>query len=71
MVNDSISGIDYSYYAYRQDKNLLQKAKEKGLLTNVWTVNNAEELFLYYQLGFDYITTDEPELLLKIIKSLK
>lgn len=71
LVNDSISGIDYSYYAYRQDKNLFQKAKEKGLLTNVWTVNNAEELFLYYQLGLDYITTDEPELLLKIIKSLK
>jgi len=41
------------------------------LLTNVWTVNNAEELQQYYLLGVDYITTDEPELLLKIIDSLK
>ena len=71
LVNDRISGIDYSYYAYRQDKNLTQKAREAGLLTNVWTVNNAEELQQYYLLGVDYITTDEPELLLKIIDSLK
>lgn len=71
LVNDRISGIDYSYYAYRQDKDLVRKAKEAGLLTNVWTVNNAEELQLYYQQGVDYITTDEPELLLKIINSLK
>ena len=60
LVNDRISGIDYSYYAYRQDKNLTQKAREAGLLTNVWTVNNAEELQQYYLLGVDYITTDEP-----------
>ena len=71
LVNDRISGIDYSYYAYRQDKNLTQKAREAGLLTNVWTVNSAEELQQYYLLGVDYITTDEPELLLKIIDSLK
>lgn len=71
LVDDRISGIDYSYYAYRQDKNLTQKAKEAGLLTNVWTVNNSEELQQYYFLGVDYITTDEPELLLKIINSLK
>lgn len=71
LADDRISGIDYSYYAYRQDKELARKAKEAGLLTNVWTVNNAEELQQYYLLGVDYITTDEPELLLKIIDSLK
>lgn len=71
LVDDCISGIDYSYYAYRQDKDLIRRAKDTGLLTNVWTVNNAEELQLYYLQGVDYITTDEPELLLKIIDSLK
>lgn len=70
LRKDRISGIDYSYYAYRQDKNLIEKAKKMGLLTNVWTVNTAEDLLLYYQQGVDYITTDEPELLLKIINSL-
>ena len=69
LVNDGISGIDYSYYAYRQDKDLNQKAHQKNLLTNVWTVNNAQELSQYYEDGVDYITTDEPELLLKIIQS--
>lgn len=70
LINDGISGIDYSYYAYRQDKDLIGKAKRLGLLTNVWTVNTAEDLLLYYQQDIDYITTDEPELLLKIINSL-
>ena len=70
LIKDRISGIDYSYYAYRQDKNLVKNAKGMGLLTNVWTVNDAEEVLLYYQQGVDYITTDEPELLLKIINSL-
>lgn len=70
LVGDRISGIDYSYYAYRKDKDLLGQAKSKGLLTNVWTVNDAEDLLLFYQQGVDYITTDEPELLLKIINSL-
>ena len=69
-IKDRISGIDYSYYAYRQDKDLIGKAKTAGLLTNVWTVNDAEELLFYYQQGIDYITTDEPELLLKIVNSL-
>lgn len=71
LVDDRISGIDYSYYAYREDKNLIRSAKDEGLLTNVWTVNNAEELQQYYLQGVGYITTDEPELLLKIIDSLK
>ena len=70
LIKDRISGIDYSYYAYRQGKKLVKNAKGMGLLTNVWTVNDAEELLLYYQQGVDYITTDEPELLLKIINSL-
>ena len=70
LIKDRISGIDYSYYAYRQDKDLIGKAKTAGLLTNVWTVNDAEELLFYYQQGIDYITTDEPELLLKIVNSL-
>lgn len=71
LVNDRISGIDYSYYAYRKDKDLVRKAKKAGLLTNVWTVNHAEELQSFYRQGVDYITTDEPELLLKIINSFK
>lgn len=71
LVDDGITGIDYSYYAFRKNPLLVEDAHAKGLLTNVWTVNNADELEKYYRQGVDYITTDEPELLLKIIKSLK
>lgn len=71
VVSDKISGIDYSFYAYQKDNSLIKEAHAAGLLTNVWTVNKPEDLLYYYQSGVDYITTDEPELLLKIINSTK
>lgn len=61
-----ISGIDYHYSHFKKDKELQNEAKTMGLLTNVWTVNSEEDLNYFYDLGLDYITTDQPELLLKI-----
>lgn len=71
LVSDRISGIDYSYQIYNQDAELLSNAESFGLLTNVWTVNNVDELKKYYKSGVDYITTDMPELLLEIIQDDK
>jgi len=71
VKNDNITGIDYSFYSYRDDTSLNQKAHGIGLKTNVWTVNTKDELELYYEQGLDYITTDEPELLLEIIENKK
>ena len=65
---DNITGIDYSFYSYISDSNLVHSANNLGLTTNVWTVNTENELKTYLDRGVDYITTDEPELLLQIIK---
>lgn len=39
-----------------------------GLEVNVWTVNTREEMEYFLNLGVDYITTDEPELLQALIR---
>jgi glycerophosphoryl diester phosphodiesterase len=35
---------------------------------NVWTVNNKEDMQWLIDNKFDYITTNEPELLFEVIK---
>ena len=62
-----MSGIDYHYNHFIKDKELVDKAKAIGLITNVWTVNKEENMKTMLDRNIDYITTDEPELLLKIL----
>ena len=64
-----MSGIDYHISNFEKDKGLAQRAKGLGLLTNAWTVNKEEDMKAMLQQGLDYITTDEPELLLKLINT--
>lgn len=66
VKNDGLTGIDYSFYSFRSDPQLTQKAHEEGLTVNVWTVNQPDELQQYYHSEIDYITTDEPEILLEM-----
>ncbi len=62
-----LTGIDYDFYVYRNNPTIVEDCEKLGLTTNVWTVNEEKELELYLRKGVDYITTDEPELLLKLI----
>lgn len=63
-----ISGIDYHLSHFEKDPNLVKKANALNLKTNVWTVNKEDDMKTYIDMGLDYITTDEPELLLKLMK---
>lgn len=63
----NMTGIDFHYNLFFKDTDLARKAKELGLLTNVWTVNKEEDLKTMLNQNVDYITTDEPELLFQII----
>lgn len=60
-------GVDFNISMFRKDPLLVKKAKERGLTVNVWTVNSEEDLRAMIDLGVDYITTNEPELLFKIL----
>ncbi|MDR1707076.1 MAG: hypothetical protein LBR46_03645 [Prevotella sp.] len=63
-----ISGIDYHFSHFEKDPDLVKKANALNLKTNVWTVNKEEDMKTYINMGLDYITTDEPELLLKLVE---
>lgn len=62
-----ISGLDYNHTKFRLHPDWILQAKKLQLILNVWTVNNREDLQYFKDAGFDYITTNEPELLMSMI----
>jgi len=56
-------GIVYRFDVYRNNPQWISEAKELGLVTSVWTVNDAENMQWFIDAEFDFIITDEPELL--------
>ncbi|MDR2954487.1 MAG: hypothetical protein LBV43_05355 [Prevotella sp.] len=63
----NMDGIDFHQSIFTKDTELVNKAKVLGLTTNVWTVNNEETLKKMLDQGLERITTDEPELLFRIL----
>ncbi len=63
-----ISGIDYHFNVYRQHPEWVEQAHQNGLILNAWTVNDAPTMDWLLSLGFDFITTDNPELLLERVR---
>ncbi|GAB3414657.1 glycerophosphodiester phosphodiesterase [Niabella aquatica] len=56
---------DYHYSVFQKDKNWIAGAKKLGVLTNAWTVNDEKIMDDLLAQGINFITTNEPELLLK------
>lgn len=63
-----LNGIDLHFSHFLKNTNLRDKANAMKLLTNAWTVNKEEDLKTMIDQGIDYITTDEPELLLRLLE---
>ena len=63
------TGIDYNESVFRKNPEWVAEARNLGLTTNVWTVNKEESMTWSISLNIDFITTDEPEILLNLIKS--
>lgn len=63
-----LSGIDYSYKVYLKEKSWLEEAKEIGLITNVWTVDNVHMMKSFISRGIDFITTNQPDTFLEVTK---
>lgn len=55
------AGIDYEDKVFNENPDWIAKAKELGLVTNVWTVNNLHEIKRFFRLGMDFVTTNKPE----------
>lgn len=67
---DGFYGADYHYSVYKQGE-WFEKAKEMDLTINAWTVNEASEMNWLLDNKADFITTNEPELLFKLIAGRK
>jgi glycerophosphoryl diester phosphodiesterase len=63
-----LSGIDYHYNVFKKNEGYLKEMRDLKLTTNVWTVNDEDTMKWFLDRNVDYITTNEPELLLKITK---
>lgn len=62
------AGIDYSLKVMKKHPEWIKECQDKGLEVNVWTVNTPEDMQWCIDQGVDYITTNEPEQLQKMLK---
>ena len=64
------AGIDYNFKVLKKKKNLIKQAHKLGMYVNIWTVNKEEDIRWAIQNGVDYITTDNPVLVQKLIDEM-
>lgn len=63
-VHDAgICSVDYHFSVFNNNPSWIKEARELGMIVNVWTVNNADDMADFIARGADYITTDDPALL--------
>jgi len=67
LAADKLWGLDYNQSVYQKNPDWIAQAKQKGLTINAWTVNDLALLKSFLDQKIDLITTNEPELLLKMI----
>lgn len=61
------TGIDYNFKTFLKNPNWVKEAHDLGMTVNYWTVNKEEDMRTLLDNKVDYITTNEPELLFKIL----
>lgn len=67
IKKDGIRGIDYHYSGFQKHPEWIAQAKKNNIILNAWTVNKQEEMDWLLANDFDFITTNEPELLFERI----
>ncbi len=71
LVQDGIKGADYHYSVFHKHPEWIQAAKKNDIDLNAWTVNTKKEMSWLLANNFNFITTNEPELLFKEIEKSK
>lgn len=61
-------GFDYNIRVLKNKPEWIKEAQDLGLTVNAWTVNKEEDMRWLLDKKVDFITTDEPEKLLELIK---
>lgn len=60
------AGLDYHISVFKSHPEWIREAHDLDLEVNVWTVNEADDMQWCIDNGVDYITTNNPELLLSL-----
>jgi glycerophosphoryl diester phosphodiesterase len=68
LAINNFFGLDYNYNVLQKNRDWLADAKSKKLTINVWTVNEKTMMEDFLRENVDFITTNEPELLLGMVK---
>ncbi|MFC5408200.1 glycerophosphodiester phosphodiesterase [Larkinella bovis] len=68
LALDKLTGLDYYYGVLTLKPAWIAEARQKKLTVGVWTVNNELSMRWFLDQRVDFITTDEPELLLNLLK---
>jgi len=63
-----IAGADYHFSVFKKNPDWIERAKANNIILNTWTVNSKEDLQWALGNRFDFITTNEPELLFELLK---
>jgi glycerophosphoryl diester phosphodiesterase len=66
---DGISGADYHLSVFKKQPDWIERAQKSNIVLNAWTVNEKKDMEWLLNNNFQYITTNEPELLLALWKS--
>ena len=66
LAADRLNGFDYYLSVLRKNEAWIQEARQLKLTTNAWTVNSKDDLLWFLNQHVDFITTNEPELLLEL-----
>ncbi len=63
-----IIGADYHFSVFKKNPDWIERARKNAIILNTWTVNSREDLQWALDNRFDFITTNEPELLFELLK---
>jgi glycerophosphoryl diester phosphodiesterase len=63
-----LSGVDYPYPSFQKNPGWIKESHDLKLTTNVWTVNDKAMMEWFIGKKVNYITTNEPELLMNLLK---
>lgn len=62
------AGIDYNLSVLKKHPEWIKECHDLGMKVNVWTVNKEDDMKWCIGQGIDFITTNEPKLLQKLLK---
>jgi len=68
---DGISGADFHFSVFDDHPDWIELARKNKIILNAWTVNNTSLIDRFLKNKFDFITTNEPELVFERIQKLK